>query len=77
MCKSPHKRNNKIKRLNNKSNDMYELHMTLEKNIWISKLKWLKIDEIKDETKRKQSVKCTQIHHGWVLRHNGRMVPKE
>ena len=39
MCKSPHKRNNKIKRLNNKSNDMYELHMTLEKNIWISKLK--------------------------------------
>ena len=46
-------------------------------NIWMRKLKWLKKDEIEDEQDSNVNVKGTQIHHGWALRHNGRMVPKE
>jgi len=41
------------------------------------KIKMTQINEIENEQDSNENVKGTQIHHGWVLRHNGRMVPKE
>jgi len=41
------------------------------------KSKMTQIDEIENEQNSNENVKGTQIHHGWALRHNGWMVPKE
>jgi len=41
------------------------------------KIKMTQIDEIENEQDSNENVKGTQIHHGCVVRHNGRMVPKE
>ena len=41
------------------------------------KSKMTQIDEIENEQNSNENVKGTQIHHGWALRHNDRMVPKE